>query len=459
MRRRLLGRLLPCGLVLLFLLGAGIFLAVKLPAALAPLAAGERLLSLCAGVYVLSAAPAESKPYRLLLLLVPWLGAAACFFLGREKDAPARPFAPFPDGRMNAAASLAAGCGLQAGRLESAEYFSSGKEMSVRLFADLGAAKKEILLDYYILARGRFFDTVLQILEQKAAEGVRVVLVGDGFGCAGLSRRFFRRLQARGIEAAVFRPLRPFAPAGLNLRDHRKLALIDRSVAYTGGVNLADEYTGDKIRFGHWKDTAVRLFGEACAQFAVLFGEKAPQDAPPRGTLPFVPFADGTGGRRVGEELLRSLISAAERTLDVCTPYFVPGDRLLAALCLAARSGVRVRLMLPHIPDKKGVFLLSRHYARKLAAAGGEVREYRDGFLHAKSIAADGEYLYIGSYNLDRRSLFTQAECGALLGDSGVTSAAARDFSVLWQTGVPLPRERPREKLLRALLLPFAPWI
>ena len=460
LRRRLLGRLLPCGAVLLLLLAGGIFLAVKLPSALAPIAAGERLLSLCAALYILARSPAECKTYRLLLLLVPWLGAILCFFLRGERAPITVSCAPFSDGKMNAAASLAAGNGLFGGFLSEAEYFPTGREMSERLFADLNAAKREIFLDYYIVARGRLFDTVLPILEKKAADGLKIKLVCDGFGCAKLPRKFERQMRARGIEATVFRPLRPFAFSRLNLRDHRKLALIDRNIAYTGGVNLSDEYIGEKIRFGHWKDTAVRLCGGACAQFAALFGENPTQKADGAdGSIPCVPFADDAGGKRTGEALLFKLLSSAERSLEICTPYLVPGERTLFALTCAARAGVDVRLMIPHIPDKKSVFLLTRYYARELVAAGAEVREYTAGFLHAKSITADGKYAYLGSYNLDRRSLFTQAECGVLLSDEGFASAAVRDFDEMWAAGTPIKRETFPEKLLRILLLPFAPWV
>ena len=413
LRRRIFWRLLPSGLVLLLLLAAGLFLAVKLPVALAPIAAGERLLSFCAALFVLARAPAESKTYRLLLLLIPWLGAVLCFFLPSSPPPAPSPCAPFGDGVMDACASLAAAGGISPAPFSGAEYLPTGGEMFTRLVDDLKSAKEEILLCYYILARGRFFDTVLQILEEKAKNGVRIRLVYDDFGCAGLPKNFAKTLKMRGIFASVSFPLRPFSPFRFNLRDHRKLAVIDRKIAYTGGVNLADEYIGEKIRFGHWKDTAVRLTGEGCAEFARLFGEKIAQNAIRiDNSLPCVPFSDGAGGAdgRTGEAILYTLFSSARRTLEICTPYLVPSERVLYALSTAARAGVKVRLMLPHIPDKKSVFLLSRHYARKLQKAGVEVKEYTAGFLHAKSVTADGKYALIGSYNLDRRSLFTQPE-------------------------------------------------
>lgn len=463
LRRRLFRRLLPCGLVLLLLFAAGIFLAVKLPVALAPLAAAERLFSLCVALHVLARSPAECKPYRLFLLLLPWLGAVICLFLRRETPRPVLSFAPFADGKMNAAASLAAGEGLYAGYADGAEYFPSGRDMCLRLLADLGAAEREILLDYYILSRGRFFDTVLQILEKKAQSGVKAELVFDAFGCAGLPKNFAKKMRARGIATTVFQPLRPFAPNRLNLRDHRKLALIDRRIAYTGGVNLADEYIGERIRFGHWKDSAARISGRVCGEFARLFGKTPDSAASASQTqnerISCVPFADRAGGNGTGGEILLRFLSSAERSLELCTPYFVPDDRLLSAITGAARAGVKVRMMIPHIPDKKSVFLLTRHYARRLISAGAEVREYTAGFLHAKSLTADGKYALIGSYNLDRRSFFLQAECGVALADEAFCAAAVLDFNEMWTAGSPVPKETFSEKLLRTLLLPFAPWV
>lgn len=458
---------------------AGVFLALKLPSALAPIAAGERLLSLCAAVHILNSAPAESKVFRLLLLLIPWLGALIALFLPAECPRFPTLLTPFEGAVENMIACLAFGKAT-AGFASAARYFPTGKEMSEQLLFDLQSAKEEILLDYYLAAHGKFFDTVVQILVQKAAEGRRVKLVLDDFGCAALSRSFLRRLRARGVEAVRFHPLRPFAFSRLNRRDHRKLALIDRRIAYTGGINLADEYIGEKIRFGHWKDTAVRIEGEVCAGLASLFepcpakskrkgapmsaAEAAPakgkKPSPPAGGIPCVPFSDQAAfGPRRGEEVIVRLLSCAKEHIELCTPYLIPTQRIISALTNAAGAGVRVRLMIPHIPDKKVIFALTRGAARTLTAWGVEVKEYAAGFLHAKSITADGKYALIGSYNLDRRSLRVQAECGVFLSDREITAHMQRDFEEMWKAGLPVKQDSFPQKALRALLLPFVPWV
>lgn len=467
MRYLLSGRLLFCALLLLPAFAAGILLAFWLPKALAPIAVAERLFSLGVAVFTVNSRySCESKTGRLfLLILLPWLGAAICLFLRpvhakrAKTDAPP-PGPPFRDELMNALSALSFyGCGLSGCRADDARYFPTGREMSESLFTDLERAETEILLDYYILARGKFFDRVLSILERKAQRGVAVKLVYDDFGCAAaLPPRFDRELRARGLDAAAFHPVRPFPLGRLNRRDHRKIAVIDRKIAYTGGVNLADEYIGERIRFGHWKDSAVRVTGEAAERFAALFyGECAAVSH--RDGIPCVVFGDEAERARTGEEILLTLFRAAREKLYLCTPYLAPTERIFDALSCAARAGTDVRVMIPHLPDKKSVFRLTRSYARELEAAGVRVREYTPGFLHAKSAAADGKYVFLGSYNLDGRSLHMQAECGVLLKDETLCAQLERDFLSCWETGQPAGKASFGEKLFAFFFRLFSAWI
>lgn len=456
------GRALFAALLLL-LLSATVALAVWLPRALAPAAALERVLSLCVAHRVfVSALPCESKTGRLLLLLLlPWLGAVICLAVKPEASLPAP--AERSDGTLQGAVSALAksGCGLAGCAAEQAEYFPTGAEMGRRLIEDLRGAKKEILLDYYILARGEFFDEILSVLEQKTQHGLQVRLIYDDFGCAAtLPKRFPEELRARGIQTTVFHPARSMSPRKFNRRDHRKIAVIDREIAYTGGVNLSDEYIGKTIRFGHWKDTAVRVTGEAAKRFAALyFFEEDLSPSREKGS-PCVVFGDGAErGARVGEEILARVMHTARRTLYVCTPYLAPTEKIFDALCCAARAGVDVRVLIPHIPDKKSVFMLTRDNARRLARAGVRVREYAAGFLHAKSVASDGEYAIVGSYNLDARSLRIQAECGVFLADRSFCADVERDFCACWETGLPVPRARRAERVFCYFFRLMTSWL
>lgn len=455
MKYFLSGRLLPCALALALLCALFVFLAIRIPQALAPAALGERLFCVIAGLFVLNS-PSEKKPQRLFLLLfLPWLGAIYCLFPQRER--PLSPEKGIFSGVAGCVSALSRTfCGMSGGYAESAEYFRTGKEMSLRLLKDLNEAKREIFLDYYILARGAFFDSVLKILERKAGEGVDVRLVYDDFGCAGtLPKKFYKTLRARGIRAKVFRPMRPLPPGKLNRRDHKKLTVIDGRILYAGGVNLADEYIGEKIRYGHWKDSAIRVTGGPAAEAAAFFKGERTETGKETG-FPCVYFTDrAESGARTGEKILCRLISSAEERLFLCTPYLVPTPKISEALTAAALGGADVRLMIPHIPDKKLVFLLTRNFARRLSASGVKVREYAAGFLHAKSLVADGKYSFVGSYNLDERSLSLQAENGIFAENFALAEDLERDFLETWETGLPLPKASLFEKVFCFLLRPL----
>lgn len=457
------GRLISCILLLAALLCGAVALAILLPRLLAPIAVLERVLSFAAALWILgSRLSAQSKSRRIVLLLIPWAGLIFCLFLIQKPSQ--RKLAPmsreFSDPLSNDISTLSRrGCALAGCYAESVEYFRTGREMFERMIGDLEEAEHEILLDFYLISHGVFFDSVLSILEKKARIGLDVRLVYDGFGCSHLPRKFASELRARGIKTSVFHPVHAFSFRKLNRRDHRKLLVIDRKIAYTGGVNLSDEYIGEIIRFGHWKDSGIRLTGEPAERFAALFRERSADEAegPQEKGIPCVVFGDKADkSERLGEEILFRIISSAHRTLYLCTPYLAPGEKLLTALISAAGTA-DVRILIPHIPDKKSVFALSRSYARQLISAGLKVREYTAGFLHAKSLTSDGNYVLIGSYNLDERSLRYQAECGAFLYDETLCRNVDRDFLSAWETSVCVPKAKLKESLTAFFLRLFQP--
>lgn len=462
-------------LLLAAVAGLLVALSVLLPRALAGAAVLERVFSVCVALYIANSdSLAESKTAKIfLLLLFPWAGAVLILCLPKPQSGEfnPRPFSaePFSDGKMNKLAALVSSCGLKPCLAERAEYFPDGAAMRDALLSDLAQAKRFIWLEFYIIERGEFWNGVFEILCRKAQEGVDVRLIYDDFGCAlTLPRRYCDTLQRENIKAFSYRPLRPDT---LNVRDHSKLAVIDGITVYTGGINLADEYIGKKIRFGHWKDAAIKLTGEPARQFALHFervwAKRYPDDRgemlrltdgiPEKaGTIPCVPVTDGEGGDRAGAKAFGALYSA-ERRLYIATPYLAPDATLKAALVSAARAGADVRIMIPHLPDKKSVFLISRSYARELQRAGVSVREYTAGFMHAKTCIADGKYCAVSSYNLDYRSMYLQCECGAFIEDEKTGGEMERDFLAAWETGTSLPRARALENALTAILRLFAP--
>ncbi len=461
---------------------SGVFLAFYLPRVFGALAAAERVFAfICALTVACSAALPESKAGKLILiLLLPWTGALFCLFWRNKadktlpRDTPERPI--HADEEMGAYALLAERlCGLTGGNAASADYFPNGAAMRDKLLSDLTEAKRFIWMDYYIVERGAFWNAVLAVLEEKAKAGTDVRLIYDDFGCClTLPRHYPKELAARGIKCFSYHPVRILPDGTLNRRDHRKLALIDGAIAYTGGINLADEYVGEKIRFGHWKDSAVRLTGEPAVQFCRLFAKswskRFPKDesalfellstAPKtEGAVPCAPFCDGGERKngRTGARVYRRLFSSATKKIYAFTPYLALDRTLLGALQSAAAAGADVRLMIPHIPDKKTVFLLTRSYARELEAHGVKVREYTDGFLHAKNCVCDGRLSVVSSYNLDYRSMYLQAECGVLISDESFAHTLEEDFLAAWKAGSPVKKASAAEKLLSPLFRLFAP--
>ncbi len=435
------GRLFPTLLLLLLFAAAFAFFALRLPVALAPFAAAERLFSFGVGVWVANEDNlSENKTAKLLLLLLlPYTGAVLCLCMKKRRTGNAAP--PIET------------------TADSAEYFSEGADAFVRLLDDLKGAQTSIYLEFYIIAQGVLWQSVLAVLKEKAKAGVDVRVIYDDFGCAlTMPRRYPKTLEKAGIRCRVFRPVRLSRRA--SLRDHRKIAVIDGYVAYTGGINLADEYAGKQIRFGHWKDAAVRVTGSAAKAFEGLFlqtfGSAAAQGAE-GSKIPCTVFADRADeSPRTGIGTAVSLVRGAKQRLWLFTPYLSPDGELLYALKAAARDGADVRIAVPHLPDKKSVFLLTRHYARKLEEFGVRVREYEAGFLHAKNIVSDGDAA-VSSYNLDFRSMRLQAECGVVVHDKTFADAVAADFEAVWDLSVPTPPATRCERFLVSFLKLFAP--
>ena len=466
------GRLFPCALLSLLVLTLCAFLAVTLPRVLAPIAAFERIFAAVAAIAVMrsDALPAVKESKLVLILLLPWTGSFLCLFLRHTPRAPLPVRHGADESLPRQIGALSEGIGTGFCGAESAQYFPVGSEMRNQLLDDLKRAKKSIYLEYYIVAEGVFFRELFTILRAKAHTGVEVKLIVDGFGCSlTLPKKARKRIEEAGIAVRVFRPVRL---RGFNKRDHRKIAVIDGRIAYTGGMNLADEYVGDKIRFGHWKDTAIRMTGGAAEHFFNLFcatwNRLSPENPipmsenpPSEAGVPCAVFADGDSAAtsRTGVRIFTKIFSHVTHTLFINTPYLALDKTLTDLLKTAAATGADVRIMIPHIPDKKAVFVLTRDYARELERAGVKVREYTAGFLHAKSAVADGKYALIGSYNLDFRSLYIQAEDGVFLEDPALAGELTRDFLAAWELGTELPKQKFREKIACPVLRLFAPLV
>lgn len=317
---------------------------------------------------------------------------------------------------------------------DSTTYFRNGEELFPQLLEDLKQAKEFVFLEYFIISPGKMLDSMLEILEEKAKEGVDVRLIYDDIGSIGyVPHKFYEKLEKRGIKCVCFNPFRPFLSVIMNNRDHRKICVIDGKVAYTGGINLADEYINEMNRFGYWKDTAIRLTGDSVWSFTVMFlgmwryitktVEDYTQYKKPvyhhsiqKDRAIIQPYGDSPMDREdVGETVYINMINHARKYVYIFTPYLIIGSEMQEALIIAAKSGIDVRIVVPGMPDKKLVYLITESNFAPLIKAGVKIYKYTPGFVHAKCFVVDDEIATVGTINLDYRSLYLHFECGTFL--------------------------------------------
>ena len=373
----------------------------------------------------------------------------------KESEERIKAFMPYPSGSVStkeetarltvpAMRYLAESIGYPVYKTERAEYYASGEAMHKALLSALDGAKRYIFLEYFIIEEGEMWDSVLAVLKRKAREGVLVRVLYDDVGCfTHLPRHYFKALRAFGIEAAAFHPFVSVFSIEQNNRDHRKIAVIDGISAFTGGVNLADEYINKVEKFGHWKDAAISVRGSAAWSFTLMFlqmwalSQKVEEDIsvyfPKQGgeqeRVLVAPYADSPmDTESVGENVYLSLIHNAKRYIYITTPYLIISDTMQNALTLAAKSGVDVRIITPKRWDKRVVHTVTRSYYADLTCAGVKVYEYTPGFIHAKTVVSDDSVASVGSINFDYRSLCLHFECGAVIADENTVLSVKEDF-------------------------------
>lgn len=323
------------------------------------------------------------------------------------------------------------------------EYFDIGEKKFEKLVCELKKAEKFIFLEYFIISKGFMWETILEVLQEKAQKGVEVRLIYDDIGCFMLlPKNYHKILEKMGIKCVMFNPFVPVLSTIQNNRDHRKIAIIDGRVAFTGGVNIGDEYINIKERFGHWKDTAIMIKGEAVWSLTVMFLQtwnvfKAEDEdfTIYKGNFSeendgFVqPYCDRPlDDDNVSEHVYMSMINRAYDYLYITTPYLILEDAMASALCNAAKTGVDVKIITPHIPDKAYVHMVTRSYYYSLLKAGVKIYEYKKGFIHAKTFVSDDKTATVGTVNADYRSLYLHFECGVLLHGSLAVEAVKEDF-------------------------------
>lgn len=348
--------------------------------------------------------------------------------------------------------SLAKHAGYPAYTDGEVTYYESGENMFPDMIKALSTAEKFILVEYFIIAHGKMWNEILKILLEKAEQGVQVRVLYDDFGCmTTLPPDYDRYLESlhKNIRCLSFNNVIPVFTVRMNNRDHRKLLIIDGKVAFTGGINLADEYIGEKRRFGYWKDSGVQITGGAVNSCTKMFFElwnafRKDKESVKDYLVPvfnkdMVPSIKGEGqviqpyddtpldSVSVGESVYVDMIERAQKSLYVFTPYLILDDLTRGALCRAALRGVDVRIVTPSIPDKKMVYRLTRANYGILMRAGVKIYEYTPGFIHAKSMLCDEKYAVVGTINLDYRSLYLHFENAVYFANCPAVKALLHD--------------------------------
>ena len=321
--------------------------------------------------------------------------------------------------------------GLPCYKNTKVSYYKIGEEFHKALLESLRKSEKFILMEYFIIEKGKMWNSIYEILKEKAKRGVKVFVIYDDFGCmTTLSDKYYKELEADGINCMPSNKFTPVLSKIHNNRDHRKITVIDGIIGFTGGINLADEYINEKIKFGHWKDTAVKLEGEAVKSLTALFFEtwnsqtKNVIDIKRFMDIKYdksdekcvvVPYGDGPDDfyeDSVAKYVYLNMLNSAKEYIYITTPYLICDYEILNTICNCAKKGVDVRIITPFVPDKKTVFWMTKSNYEVLVKAGVKIYEYIPGFIHAKEFICDDMYATCGTVNLDYRSLLHHFECG-----------------------------------------------
>lgn len=362
----------------------------------------------------------------------------------------------------------------------TSEYYDMGEKVFPAMLEDLKKAEKFIFMEYFIIEEGHFWNSILEVLKEKAANGVEVRVLYDDIGCMlTLPGDYYKTLQSFGIKAVCFSRLRGQANNEFNNRSHRKITVIDGKAGYTGGVNIADEYINEKRLFGQWKDVGIRLEGEAVNQLTSIFlsdyelNVKTPveefetyfrHDHAIKNDGYIIPFCDGPKPafrHRVTQTMLMNMLNQAQDYVYMMSPYLIIDDEMCQAIENAAMRGVDVRIIVPHIPDKKIVFWMTRSYYKRFMEAGVKMYEYEPGFVHAKVYLSDDQYGIVGTSNLDYRSLVHNFENNLWLYQHDVLTQIKEDIKNTIETSISVDENTVKDdlvqSLVRALVRIFAP--
>lgn len=353
-------------------------------------------------------------------------------------------------------------------------YYSLGEYFHKALLEELFKAEKFIFMEYFIIEEGKMWNPIHDILKEKAKVGVEVYLMYDDVGCmTTLDEKYYEKLQSEGINCIPMNKFKPVLAKFHNNRDHRKITVIDGVVGFTGGVNIADEYINEKVKHGHWKDIAIKLEGDAVKNLTALFLEtwntqnkeiidptqylnvKIPKI---NNKAIVIPYGDGPDiyyKDKIGKYVYINMLNQAKKYVYITTPYLICDYELLNAISTCAKKGVDVRIITPHIPDKKTVFWMTQSNYEELINNGVKIYEYTPGFIHAKQFICDDQFATCGTINLDYRSLVHHFECGAWLYNAACINDMKKDFLDTQNKSEQITKSKAKLKGLKRLLVEF----
>jgi len=359
------------------------------------------------------------------------------------------------------------------------KYLNSGEVFYQDLLQELESAKSYIFMEYFIIERGQMWNKILEILRKKVCEGVDVRVMYDDLGTIHkLPYNYAKRLRKMGIKCVKFNSFVPIMSALHNNRDHRKITVVDGKVGFVSGLNIADEYINVVQKFGYWKDTGVKITGQAVEALLMMFlqlynvqtqrmEDYVPylEDIKPVKANGFVcPYGDGPRyfyDDYIAQNVYLNMINQAEKYVWITTPYLILDNKLTNALCLAAKRSVDVRIITPHTPDKKFIFMLTRSSYKKLQSAGVKIFEYQKGFIHSKQFLCDDELAIVGTINLDYRSLMHHYECGVLMYKTDCLKDIKKDFDNMFSNSINMKdfKQNAFTRLMCAIIKVFTPML
>ena len=361
----------------------------------------------------------------------------------------------------------------------SVEYLSPGEKFLPRFLEELEKATRYIYIEFFIIAEGQMWDSVYEILRRKAKDGVEVKVLFDDFGSIKRQHKdFITRVQKDGIKIAIFNKIKPSMDVFMNNRNHRKIVVIDGKVAVTGGLNLADEYINAIERFGYWLDCAVIVKGKAVKSFLAMFcitwefttGHRIDMESHLSETMELtrgyvLPYADEPlDENNPAEGIYMQILNTAQKYVYIASPYLIIDSTMITVLKMAVKSGVDVRIVTPHVPDKWYVHPVTQYNYLELLEAGVRIYEYTPGFIHSKIFLSDDRIATVGTVNMDYRSFMLHFECGVWVSDPDVAVTIRNDFDAILAASEEVKLEEWKKssilsRLKRALLHIFSPFM